>query len=67
VAPVAGRAHDRDDLLDGRRVGRIAASLVPWRTAGVEPRHRGRRPRTTGGNEQHVADDSSSGVNETLS
>jgi hypothetical protein len=24
MAPVTGRAHDRDDLLDGRRVGRVA-------------------------------------------
>jgi len=66
VAPVAGRAHDRDDLLDGRRVGRIAASLVAWRTADVESRQRGRRPPTTRGIEQHFAHGSSSGVNETL-
>jgi len=66
VAPVAGSAHDRDDLLDGRRVGRITASLIPWRTAGVLPRHRGRRPPTTRGIEQHFAHDSSSGVNGTL-
>jgi hypothetical protein len=66
MASVTGRAHDRDDLLDGRRVGRVAASLVAWRTAGVEPRHRGRRPPTTRGIEQDFAHDSSSGVNETL-
>jgi hypothetical protein len=66
VAPVAGGAHDRDDLLNGRRIGRIATSLVPWRTAGVKSRHRGRRPPTTRGIEQHFAHDSSSAVNETL-
>jgi len=66
MAPVAGGAHDRDDLLDGRRVGRITASLVAWRTPGVECRHRGRRPPATRGIEQHFAHDSSSEVNETL-
>src|SRR3954453_12146502 len=62
MAPVTGRAHDRDDLLDARRIGRIAASLVPWRTAGVEARQGGRRPPTTGGVEQDFAHDSSSGA-----
>jgi hypothetical protein len=66
MAPVAGGAHDRDDLLDGRRVGRIAASLVAGRTAGMEPRHRGRRPKTPSSIEQHFAHDSSSEANETL-
>src|SRR3954469_18388185 len=62
MAPGTGRAPDRDDLLDARRIGRIAASLVPWRTAGVEPRQGGRRPPTTGGVEQDFAHDSSSGA-----
>jgi hypothetical protein len=66
MAPVTGRAHDRDDLLNARRVGRVTASFVPWRAAGVEPRHRGRRPSTTCGIEQDFVHDSSSGANETL-
>jgi hypothetical protein len=28
---VAGTAHDRDDLLDRRWIGRVAQSLVAWR------------------------------------
>jgi hypothetical protein len=39
-------------ILDGRRIGRIALSLVAWRAAGVKARHRRRRPPTTGGVEQ---------------
>jgi hypothetical protein len=60
VAPVTGRAHDRDDLLDGRRIGGIPASFVPWRTAGVEPGHCGRRSPTARGIEQYLGHDSSS-------
>jgi hypothetical protein len=33
VRVVAGGAHHGDDLLHGRRVGRIATALVPWREA----------------------------------
>jgi hypothetical protein len=61
VAPVTGRAHDRDHLLDGRRIGRIALSFVTWRAAGVKARHRRRRPPTTGGVEQQLRHNSSSG------
>jgi hypothetical protein len=66
MAPVAGSAHDRDDLLNGGRVGRIAASVVAGRTTGVEPRQCRRRPPTTSSIEQNFAHDSSSGANETL-
>src|SRR3954466_4651107 len=51
VAPVAGSAHDRDDLLDGRRVGRVAATPcfvadgrrgtpAAWRATADDQRHR---------------------------
>jgi hypothetical protein len=33
---VSGLAHDRDDLLDPRRIGRVAHPLVPRRTAQME-------------------------------
>jgi hypothetical protein len=32
VPVLAGEAHDRDDLLDRRRVGGVAHALVPWRS-----------------------------------
>jgi hypothetical protein len=64
MAPVTGRAHDGDDLLDGRRVGRIAVSLVTWRAAGMESRHGRRRPPTTGGVEQQLTHGPSSGLEE---
>ncbi len=41
VGAIAGATHDRDDLLDHWRVGRIALSLVAWRTAAVVTRQRG--------------------------
>jgi hypothetical protein len=43
VPTVAGDAHDRDDLLDGGRVGWIAQALVARRTTGVKAGHRRRR------------------------
>jgi hypothetical protein len=49
VHAVAGDAHDRDDLLDGGRVGWVAQPFVARRMTGVKPRHRRRRPSTTGG------------------
>ena len=61
VAPVAGGAHDGDDLLDGRRIGRVAHALVARRAAGVEPGHRRRRAAATGGIEQQLGHDPSSG------
>jgi hypothetical protein len=61
VAPVTCRAHDRDDLLHGRRIGRIALSLVTRRAASVKAGHGRRRPPTTGGVEQQLGHDPSSG------
>src|SRR6266536_3483182 len=49
VQTVAGDAHDRDDLLDGGRVGWIAQALVARRMTGVKAGHRRRRPSTAGG------------------
>ncbi len=49
LGSVARGAHDRDDLLSGRRVGAIAQTLVPWRSALVVARHRDRRPAMTSG------------------
>jgi hypothetical protein len=49
VHTVAGDPHDRNDLLDGGRIGRISHALVARRTPGVKARHRRRRPTTTGG------------------
>jgi hypothetical protein len=43
VIGLAGLAHHGDDLLDPRRIGRIAEPFVPRRTPGVETRHRRRR------------------------
>jgi hypothetical protein len=42
VGSIARGAHDRDDLLDGWRVGGIAQTLVPWRSALVVAGHRDR-------------------------
>jgi len=35
VGAIAGAAHDRDDLLNGRWVGGIAQSFVAWRATAV--------------------------------
>jgi hypothetical protein len=44
---VIGRvAHDRHDLVDGGRVGRVAHALVARRTLGVTARQRRRRATT---------------------
>jgi hypothetical protein len=48
VRTVASGAHDRDDLLDLGRIGRIPQSLVVRRTAGMESRHRRRRATSAG-------------------
>src|SRR6266511_794946 len=40
---IAGPAHDRDDLLDPRRVGRVSPALVSRRTTGAVSRQGGRR------------------------
>ena len=41
VDTVAGAAHHRNDLLDRRRVGRVAHPLIARRTAGMELRQGG--------------------------
>jgi hypothetical protein len=46
---VADDPHDRDDLLDGGRVGRISQAFVARGTTGVEAGHRRRRATTTSG------------------
>ncbi len=43
VRVVSGGSHHGDDLLDGRRVGRVAQTLVPWRAALVDGRECGWR------------------------
>ena len=61
MRPVTGGAHDGDDLLDLRRVGRVAQPLVSWRVAGVEAWQRRRRTASTGAVEQKLGHDPSSG------
>jgi hypothetical protein len=48
VAIVAGVAHHGHDLIDGRRVSRVALALVPWRDPGTKPGC-GRRRATAAG------------------
>jgi hypothetical protein len=43
VAVIAGLAHDGDDLIDRRRVRRVADALVARRPTGVIARHGRRR------------------------
>jgi len=52
VPGVASVAHDRDDLIDRRRVSRVALPLVPGRPTGVKVRQRRWRAATAGGIEQ---------------
>jgi hypothetical protein len=61
TAAVAGGAHDGDDLLHPRRVGRVAQPLVAWWATGAERRHGRRRPTSTGAIEQQLRHDLSSG------
>jgi hypothetical protein len=61
VTAIAGRTHDGDDLLDGRRVRRIAQAFVAGRATDVEPRHGRRRATSTGAIEQLLRHDPSSG------
>jgi hypothetical protein len=49
VQAVARGPHDRDDLLDGRRVGRVAPPLVGRSMTGMKAGHRCRRPATARG------------------
>jgi len=48
----SGLPHDRDDLLDARRVGGIAEAFVPRRATREVPRQRRRRAPTPGGIQQ---------------
>jgi len=48
VAIMAGLAHDRDDLIDDRRVRGVALALVTRRDPGAESWH-GRRRATSAG------------------
>ena len=52
VGAVADGAHDRDDLLDGRRVCRVLLALVARRAAAVVAGHRRRRAAVAGGIQQ---------------
>jgi catechol 2,3-dioxygenase-like lactoylglutathione lyase family enzyme len=52
VDPVPGLAHDRHDLLDGRRIGRVADPLVARRAPGEIPGQGGRRQTAPGGLQQ---------------
>jgi len=47
IGATTGCAHHGHDLLDGRRIRRVALTLVPWRPPVVIARHRGRRPAMT--------------------
>jgi hypothetical protein len=40
VGAVTGRSHHSDDLLDFRRIGRVAQALVTRRATREESRHR---------------------------
>ena len=53
VAVPPGEAHHRDDLLDRRRVGRVAHALVARRTPRVIARNRGGRAAPAGGVENY--------------
>jgi hypothetical protein len=43
IGSLARGVYHGADLLDGRWVGRVMQSLVPWRAALMEARERGRR------------------------
>jgi hypothetical protein len=60
VLAVSGVTHHRDDLLDGRRIGRRALALVARRSSSVESRHCRGRPTTASGIEQHFGHGASS-------
>ena len=42
IGAVTDSAHYRDDLLDGRRIGRVLLALVSWRAPSVVAGHRRR-------------------------
>jgi hypothetical protein len=53
VGAIAGSTHHRDDLLNGRRVGRVVLALVPRRASAVIARHRRGRAAMAGDVQQH--------------
>ena len=57
VHTVTGAAHHRHDLLDRRRIGRVAQPLVARRATRVELRQHGGRTTAAGGIEQHLGHD----------
>jgi hypothetical protein len=59
VSAVADRAHDRDDLLNARRIGRVPLALVAWWTPSVIARHSRGRSAVTSGVQQHGFHESS--------
>jgi hypothetical protein len=59
VGTVTDRAHDGDDLLDRRRIGRILLALVARRAASVIARHRRGRATMPSGVQQHGFHESS--------
>jgi hypothetical protein len=61
---VASEPHDRDDLLDRRRVGWVADALVTRRAPGVVARH-GRRRTTPAGGIEHYGHGHGSSSHET--
>ena len=61
VRVVASGAHDGDDLLHLRRIGRIAKALVARRSTGVKAGHCRRRSTSTSAIEQRLGHDPSSG------
>jgi hypothetical protein len=61
VWAVAGGAHDGDDLLDLRRIGRVAQSLVARRATRMKSGHGCWRSASAGTVEQQFGHDPSSG------
>ena len=60
LGAIADRSHHRNDLLDGRRVGRVLLALVARRAASELARHGRRRAMVTCGVQQHGFHESSS-------
>src|SRR5688572_6026728 len=61
VRSVARSTHDRDDLFDLRRIGRVAQTLVARRVAGGKARQRRGRSTSAGTIEQKLGHDPSWG------
>jgi hypothetical protein len=61
VRVVTGGAHNGDDLLHLRWIGRVAQTLVARRSTGMESAHGRRRSTSTGAVEQQLGHDPSLG------